>query len=269
LVARNCAAVPESLAETEMFGYEEKSGIQNADPKGVPGWFELAHGGTLFLDEIQALSLPLQDKLLRVLEDGQVWRVAARRPRRVDVRVVGATDIDPARAIEEGRFRKPLYYRFGKTIGLPPLRKRREDIPLLAFLFLDRYATRSGSKARTISHRALQVLGSHSWPGNVRELENAVRDAVSRNKEVILCADLPPALTGASQARETRGHLAPAFRAEEEPKTWSETERQVIEGALKSTRGNITKAAEILKVARMTVINMMKRHSIPRDFGKV
>jgi hypothetical protein len=151
-LARNCAAITESLAETEIFGYAPKSGISEADPKGAPGWFEMANGGTLFLDEIQSLSPPIQDKFLRVLQDKEVWRVRAREPVRVNVKVLAATDSDLERAVEAGDMRKALYHRFGKRIRLRPLRERREDIPLLTHFFLDKCARRSRSKTRSVSH---------------------------------------------------------------------------------------------------------------------
>ncbi len=277
-VAHNCAEITESLAEAVVFGYAPKSGISGADPQGASGWFEMAHGGTLFLDEVQALGPALQDKFLRVLQEKMVWRVRGKEAIPVAVSVVAATDQDLELAIERGAFRATLYYRFGKQIHLAPLRERTEDIPLLAHYFLDKYAVKLNSRARSLSHRALHRLVSYHWPGNVRELENYIRDAVGKNpdKEVLLSwdfAQLPDAPlegvaeeTGAPEpdaAPEAAPPPAPAA-----PRPMREVEKEEILEALEATQGNITKAAKLLGYkSRQTMLNKMDRYGIPRRHG--
>ncbi len=273
-LARNCAAITESLAEAEIFGHAARAGIMGADPEGAPGWFEQAHQGTLFLDEVQSLSLPIQDKFLRVLQDREVWRVRARRPVAVEVQVIAATDRDLERAVEEGTFRQPLYFRFGKRIQLPPLRSRKEDIPLLAFYFLDRYARRLESPVRTLSHRALQALLASDWPGNVRELENAIRTAVAKvnDRDILFSWDLPissPQPEGAP-APETPSEpaAAPARPVLAFPKPMAEVEKEKILEALEVSGGNISRAARLLGYrSRQTMLNKLDRYGIPRGYG--
>jgi len=274
LIARNCAAVTESLAETEIFGYAPKSGIANADPQGAPGWFEMADGGTLFLDEVHSLTIPLQDKLLRVLQDKEVSRVHARLPKLVKVKVVAATDHDLEEAVVRGSFRKPLYYRFGAMIRLAPLRDRPADIPLLLHYFLDRCAVRIKTKCRSLSHRALQHLVEYSWPGNVRELENCIQDAVSRDRdrEVLLSWDFPVLGKQKPRPEEEAGEGRSATPAPpagaKTPRTMKEVEREQILEALESTKGNITQAQQLLGYkSRQGMLNRMDRYGIPRNYG--
>lgn len=279
-VARNCAALPEGLAEAEVFGHAPRSGISGADPAGAPGWFELANGGTLFLDEIQGLTLTAQDKFLRVLQDKEVWRLRARRPVTVEVKVIAATDQDLERAVAEGRFRRPLFFRFGKRLDLCPLRERKEDIPLLAFYFLDRHARRSHLPGRTISRRALQCLVEHCWPGNVRELENAVRCALERaaDREVLFSWDFPDSLSivpggtaagdGECRGAEQETPQSPSIRLRPTTKPMHEIEKEKIMETLEATRGNITQAAKLLGYkSRQTMLNKMDRFGVSRQYG--
>ncbi|HWQ03085.1 MAG TPA: sigma 54-interacting transcriptional regulator [Candidatus Nitrosotenuis sp.] len=273
-LARNCAAISESLAETEIFGYAARAGIAGADPKGAPGWFELADGGTLFLDEIHALSGAVQDKFLRVLEERQVWRVHGKAPVEVQVKVIAATDHNLERDVERGEFRRPLYHRFGVRMDLCPLRERPEDIPLLAFFFLDRYASRTRARTRTFSRRALQLLTQYAWPGNVRELENCVAGLVRAEREIVFSWDLPPhiASSGAAVREErmpapTRSRAASAVRSRG-PEPMEAVEKERVLEALEATHGNITRAAELLGFrSRQTMLNKMDRYGIPRDYG--
>jgi ABC transporter, substrate-binding protein, aliphatic sulfonates family len=184
-LAVNCGALTESLAEAELFGHEK--GAFTGATQAHPGWFESAQGGTLLLDEIGELSLSLQVKLLRVLQEREITRVGSRKPIKVDVRVIAATHVDLAQAIRERRFREDLYYRLNiAVVPLPPLRQRRDDIPLLAQHFLSLYARRLGRPVRRLSPDALEVLLEYSWPGNIRELENTLHNAVLLSREETL-----------------------------------------------------------------------------------
>lgn len=184
-LAVNCGALTENLAESELFGHEKGAFTGAVDRH--QGWFEAAEGGTLLLDEIGELSLPLQVKLLRVLQEREVTRVGSHRPVKVNVRVVAATHVDLANAIRERRFREDLYYRLNvAAVSLPPLRQRREDIPLLAEHFLTLYARRLGRLQLRLSEEALATLMNYSWPGNIRELENTLHNAVLLSKEPLI-----------------------------------------------------------------------------------
>ena len=277
-VARNCSQTTETLAETEIFGYAAKSGIAGADPKGSPGWFELAHRGTLFLDEVHCLAPAMQDKFLRVLQDKQVWRIGARSPVDVEVNVVAATDEDLGWAINEGRMREPFVFRFGAKIWLPPLQRRREDIPLLAYFFLDKYSKMHNSRSRTISRRGLHFLWNYQWPGNVRQLENVIHSAVARDHEVIFSWDLqdqsPPeskatqGQAGASTPSSTLHSGMPAAVPAKKPKSMDEVEKEHIKEVLEVTQGNVTRAAEMLGYkSRQTILSKMDRYGIPRDYA--
>jgi transcriptional regulator with GAF, ATPase, and Fis domain len=173
----NCAALPAALIESEMFGHEK--GAFTGATAAHPGRFELADGGTLFLDEIGELAVELQAKLLRALQDGEVQRLGSTRSRKVDVRLVAATNQDLERAMAEGRFRSDLFYRLSVfPIRLPPLRDRRDDIPLLVWAFVQRRQARLGRHIESIPRATMDALQSYHWPGNVRELENVLERAL-------------------------------------------------------------------------------------------
>ncbi len=191
-IALNCAALQESLLESELFGHE-RGAFTGADRRRK-GRFELADGGTLFLDEIGDISAPMQAKLLRVLQTGEFERVGSTETLRVDVRIVAATHKDLEAEVKAGRFRADLYYRLNVIrLDLPPLRERREDIPLLAAHFLDKLKTKSIPSVTEIDHEAMQALLDHEWPGNVRELENAIKAAVAMADGTIIHLEALPA----------------------------------------------------------------------------
>ncbi len=176
-VAVNCGALPEQLVESELFGVQQ--GAFTGAQQSRPGRFERAHGGTLFLDEIAELPLPAQTKLLRALQEGEIERVGDTRVRKVDVRVIAATNVDLAAAVREGRFRKDLYYRLNVfPVAIAPLRERQDDIPLLVARFIEKYAAREGKRIAGVTDKAMRALKDYPWPGNVRELENMVERGV-------------------------------------------------------------------------------------------
>jgi transcriptional regulator with GAF, ATPase, and Fis domain len=275
-VARNCGQTTETLAETEIFGYAPKSGIAGANPQGAKGWFEEANGGTLFLDEVHRLTPAMQDKFLRVLQDKAVSRFGRAAAVPVDVKVLAATDEDLERAVQDGSFRRPFYYRFGVKIYLPPLRERREDIPILVYYFLDKYAKKLGSRTRAISHRALRELLDYDWPGNVRQLEQIVQAGVAKNQEILFSWDFqeqlgpatPTAKAETAEDSATRqGESKPAMKAAA-PKSMDEVEKEKIKEALEVTQGNATRAAELLGYkSRQTILNKMDRYGIPRNYA--
>jgi len=259
------------LAETEIFGYAPQSGISGANPKGSPGWFEQANGGTLFLDEVHGLSTSMQDQLLRVVQDRKVWRIGATAPVQVNVNVVAATDKDLGRAVEDGSFRGPLFFRFGARIHVPALRERVDDIPLLTYFFLDKYAQELHSRARTVSRGAMRVLMEYGWPGNVRQLENVIKAAVARNQEVIFSWDIqdqiqaPAPANKLVEAETTKARSTSDGAKHYEAQTMEEVEKAKIKEVLEVTRGNLTKAAGILGYkSRQTILNKMDRYGIPR-----
>jgi DNA-binding NtrC family response regulator len=259
-IPRNCSQVTEALAESEIFGYEAKSGISGANPAGSPGWFEMADGGTLFLDEVHGLSPVLQDKFLRVLQDREVWRIGAKRPVHVNVRVVAATDKDPELDGIPTWCRPPFLYRFGAIFRVPPLDERKDDIPLLACYFLDKHAGRLRKRTRSISHRAIRYLSERAWPGNVRELEQQIQSAVARNREVLFSWDFDSNQSSLSKTRSNQSK-----RSRQAPRTMSEIEKSKIEEVLDATQQNYTETARLLGYkSRQTLLNKMDRYGIPR-----
>lgn len=267
-VAVNCAALPENLLESELFGHE-KGAFTGAD-RDKPGLFEEADGGTLFLDEVGELPRSLQPKLLRALEEGEIRRVGALRPRRVDVRVVAATNRDLEREVEEGRFREDLYWRLNVVaLHVPPLRERLEDIPVLAQYFLERAVGREGSGSTAaggpegafgLSSEALALLKAYPWPGNVRELRNALEGAVAlTGKSWIEAADLP------ARIRDTAVGLAKVAGAAEHRLSLRELEREYILEVLRQVAGNKSRAAEILGMDRKTLYRKLAEYRLEGD----
>jgi transcriptional regulator with PAS, ATPase and Fis domain len=241
LIAVNCAALPESLLESELFGIEGgvATGVQ-----ARPGKFELAHGGTLFLDEIGDMQTSLQVRLLRVLQEREVTRVGGRRTIPVDVRLVAATHQDLEKLIQEGRFREDLYYRLkGVEVDLPPLRERKQDIPHLVRAFLEEFCRREAIPVPALRSEALALLLSHDFPGNVRELQNLIEGAVSL-ADGDIDADLVRSLMGSTSA---------APQSSPEPLDLETLEKRHIARVLKLAGGNKTEAARILGLDRKTL----------------
>ena len=245
LVTVNCAALPEALLESELFGYE--AGAFTGAQGRKEGRFDLARGGTLFLDEITEMSPGVQAKLLRVLQDGEYERVGGTRTLRADVRVIAATNRDPEAVVREGRLREDLYYRLNVIrLHLPPLRERRDDIPLLARHFVALHARRNKRPVSGVSAEAMDVLMMWPWPGNVRELENALERAVVLARgELVGVSDLPPALRN-----QTSGPSVLHFAVGTPLK---DVERDMIEATLKAVGGDKARAAALLGITSRTI----------------
>lgn len=267
----NCGAIPESLLESELFGHE-KGAFTDARTQRK-GRFEEANGGTLFLDEIGEMSLTAQVRLLRVLQDGELMRIGGSEVIKTDVRVIAATNVDLEKSVEEGRFRKDLYYRLSVfPISLPPLRDRLEDIHLLIFHFLEEYKNKTGRFVSGISKEALKALVVYEWPGNVRELENAIERAViiASGRQIEL-RDLPDAVSGGSSSIGSSAKPE-RLRAGGEgrfldlridfPRTIDEIEKEAVFLALEYTSGDKAKAARILGIGRKTLYRKLSEYNI-------
>jgi len=261
-VAINCGALTETLLEAELFGHVRGSFTGAvADKKGL---FEEAHGGTIFLDEISETTPALQVKLLRVLQEGEIKRVGEARTRRVDVRVIAATNRDLEAEVKTRRFREDLYYRLSVvTLRVPPLRERREDIPLLATHFLRRALQQTG-RALAFSPAALALLMTYTWPGNVRELENSIEYAVIHARGgLITPEDLPEKIRAAVPSLR-RGRTSTTLEATlfQDLPSLDELERRYLLYVLDVVNGNRSRAAEILGIDRRTLYRMVERFGI-------
>ncbi len=253
-VAINCAAIPENLLESELFGYEK--GAFTGAAKTTPGKIETAHNGTLMLDEIGDLPLSLQAKLLRFLQERTIERLGGRSEIPVDVRVVCATHQDLKNLIAEGRFREDLFYRLAEiVINIPPLRARTGDAVLLSHAFLRRFAQDQRRGSLTFSEDAIQAIEQHAWPGNVRELLNAIKRAsIMADSDRLTYLDLGlPAPLSVAAGEQSDLDLRTVREA---------AERQAIVAALARTNGNIAKASDMLGVSRPTLYDLMKKLSI-------
>jgi nitrogen regulation protein NR(I) len=261
----NCAAIPEGLLESELFGYEKGAFTGAAARK--PGRFELADGGTLFLDEIGEMPLSAQPKLLRAIQEGRFYRVGGTETVHVTVRLVAATNRDLREEVRTGRFREDLFYRLHVVpIHLPPLRERPEDIPRLAHLFLERFAARLAHPVTGIDPAALDLLRAHAWPGNIRELENAIeRATLLCDGSTLQVRDLPPELRAvAAPARPASGSEPTPLRERIRAAT-QRIERDAILEALRLTDGNVTKAARKLGLSRRGLQLKLKELEIDRE----
>jgi len=273
LLRLNCAALPESVLEGELFGYER--GAFTGATQGRPGLFESADGGTVFLDEVGDLPLSVQAKLLRVLENGEVLRIGGRKPSRVDVRFVSATNRDLRFLMGSGQFRSDLYFRLnGMAITIPPLRERAGDIQPLAEAFLVDFAARVSRPAPSLAPEALFALSTYAWPGNVRELRNVL------DRSAVMCAggaltldvlrDAAPEVVAGDAEPPRARQPAPAPAAEPPRAPAGQAERERILDALAQANGNQKRAAEILGVSRRTLGNKLDALAIgrPRKSGR-
>jgi DNA-binding NtrC family response regulator len=252
-VAVSCAALTESLLESELFGHERGSFTGAVARR--KGKFEMAHGGTLFLDEVGDIGPKLQLDLLRVLEERRFHRVGGNDPIEVDVRIIAATNRDLRKAAAEGKFREDLFYRLNVIpILIPPLRQRREDVPLLVENFVERLAVEMKKRLDGVSAEAMSALMAHDWPGNVRELRNVLeRGAVVASGAVIQLGDL--GLPAKADALPRAGTLA----------SLEEVEKRHVAAVLGHTGGNVSQSARILGIDRVTLYNKMRKYALRRD----
>jgi two-component system NtrC family response regulator len=253
-VAVNCAAIPENLIESELFGHTK--GSFTGAVRDREGKFEQADGGTLFLDEIGDLRIDLQAKILRALQERQVDRVGGSKPIPVDARVIAATNRDVEKAVKDGLLREDLYYRLSVvTLRMPPLRERRDDIPVLVSHFLKKFNRDAGAD---IEEEALAALKAYGWPGNVRELENVIeRASVLKRGTVITLADLPDKLK-----QERKGIDSIILNLPDEGIALEDLEKSLILKALEKHNNNQTRAAEYLGITRPTLIYRLEKYGL-------
>ncbi len=253
----NCAAVPETLLESELFGYAEGA-FTGARKEGKPGKFELADNGTIFLDEIADMSMAMQGKLLRVLQERELERVGGIRSTRINVRVIAATNKNLIRLVKEQKFREDLYYRLNVVVlNLPPLRERKDDITVLSRVLLRRLNEQLGTKVKTISQEVLSCFQNYNWPGNIRELENVLERAVNFCEQDIITIDhLPEAIQASA--------LNPPLASSQTSlgRHMQEREREAIMEALENSAGNKSQAAKYLKIHRSALYRKMHKYNI-------
>jgi len=258
--AVNCGAIPETLLESELFGHEK--GAFTDAKKEKRGSFEMAHEGTLFLDEIGEMSLSAQVKILRVLQEGEVKRLGSEHPFKVDVRIIAATIRDLSQAVAEGKFREDLFYRLHVLpLQLPPLRERREDVPLLVDHFIQKYNQQHKMTMEGITEEAMAMLLEYSWPGNVRELENAIERAMILSRGQKIDPDyLPPEIRGG--ARFPKDFFSPDQLSVKKARRILEAD--LIRRALKKTGGNRSQAARILEISHPALLSKIREYGIER-----
>jgi two-component system response regulator HydG len=256
MVTINCAALTETLLESELFGHE-KGAFTGAVRKRI-GHFQKADGSTIFLDEIGEMALPTQAKVLRTIQEKEVQPVGGNDPIEVDVRIIAATNKDLTAEVSKGRFREDLYYRLNVfQIEVPPLKKRREDIPLLADFFLARYTEENRRQVKSISPKAMDMLMRYDWPGNVRELENTIeRSVIICKNDTITTDTLPAALNKDLKYLSDRGESHTLGR------TLKEAEKEMIIQTLEEVGGNRTKTAKILGISRRTLQLKLKQYGV-------
>lgn len=260
-IAVNCAALPRELIESELFGYEGGS-FTGADRSGRPGKIELAEGGTLFLDEIGDMPFELQAVLLRVLEDKQVTRIGARRSKKVDFKVIAATNQNLVNLVKEKRFREDLYYRLSVlTLAIPPLREREKDAEILAHYFIKKYSQKMNRKIPEISPRVLSIMNNYNWPGNIRQLENVIVHAVINAGEIIGVQDLPERFLAGEIFKPPADSLNGG--CPEGVESLANVEKSAIVRALTQTKGNAILAACLLGISKSTIYRKLKEYDIP------
>jgi DNA-binding NtrC family response regulator len=262
-VAVNCAALPETLLESELFGHEKGAFTSAAGQR--KGRFELAHGGTIFLDEIGEIPLPMQAKLLRVLQDRRFERVGGSQTVEVDVRVVAATNRDLLRLAKDGKFREDLYYRLNVVkIDLPPLHERPEDIALLAEHFVQKFS-RPGTSPKQIAPEAMEALLQHRWPGNIRELENAMeRACVTSRDDFVRPENLPAEILKPSRPRIQLPVDLTRPLTEQLTELTAAFEERYLRRALKRTRGHIGRTARLTGLSRRTITEKLALYHIEK-----
>src|SRR5687767_12060981 len=261
-VAFNAAAIPDGLAEAELFGHV-KGAFTGAVNSRV-GRFELAHRGTLFIDEVASMSLPLQSKLLRAIQEREVERVGDSKPMKVDIRIVAATNSDLRVMVKEGSFREDLYYRLNVIpVRLPPLRARREDIPLLAQHFIKKSCQDNGVAVKPITQEALRVLMAYEWPGNIRQFENAIEHAVAMS---LTASEIGPEALPEEVRTRSGPAVVPTVSIPDEGINFtsvvSQLERELILRCLEKTGGNKRQAARLLNLSRTTFIDKLQRLNV-------
>ncbi|MDR2587877.1 MAG: sigma 54-interacting transcriptional regulator [Spirochaetales bacterium] len=262
-VAINCAAIPENLLESEMFGYEEGA-FTGTSKGGKIGLFELAHNGTLFLDEVSELPLNFQGKLLRVLQEREVRRVGANKVKAVDVRIIAASNVNLKRLVSQGSFRKDLFYRIDVLkLSIPPLSERPEDVKTLFLHFIEWYNGQLDTKISEVSPRALELLCAHTFDGNIRELKNTAErvSILCMDSHVVTEADIRSALYDHETLEEA---VSPLGKIEAMHTQQGKNERDLIIGVLKECAGNQTRAARELGIDRTTLWRKLRKHSISR-----
>ncbi len=270
MVAINCAAIPESLIESELFGHEKDAFTGAAARK--KGLFEVADGSTLFLDEVGELSLPIQAKLLRFFQEREIYRVGGKEPVQLDVRIVAATNLDLEEALKRGTFREDLYYRLNVIrLNLPPLRARRQDIPLLVEHFLGKFRSELANPYLHVTQETMDVLLAYTWPGNVRELENTLREAGLKAKggkitplELSIppyTLDLEPEAIGTGQEEPFESSLE-RFLMKNPGTAFDRLEEAAVRRALEISKGNQVKAAQLLGITRNVLRHRIKRYHI-------
>jgi transcriptional regulator with GAF, ATPase, and Fis domain len=264
-VAFNAAAIPETLAEAELFGHT-KGAFTGAINNRV-GRFEMAHRGTLFIDEVGLMPLSLQSKLLRTLQEREIERIGESRPIKFDARVISATNHDLRKMVKDGTFREDLFYRLNVIpVTLPPLRDRREDVPMLARHFVQKSCKSNNLPAKTLAQDTVRVLMNFSWPGNIRQLENAVEHAVAMSgaEAVIGAAALPEDVLAPGQST-----IVPTVSIPDEGISFtsvvSQLERELILQVLEKTHGNKRQAARLLNLSRTTFIDKLQRLHLADD----
>jgi DNA-binding NtrC family response regulator len=261
-IAVNCGAIPIHLMESEFFGYEKGAFTDAKESK--PGLFELANGGTLFLDEVAELTLEAQVKLLRVLEEKKVFRLGGKKTIPVDMRIISATNKNIEEKVKDGSFRLDLLYRLNLfTITIPPLRERKDDIPLLVDYFITKHNSTLNLKISNISREAIETLTNYSWPGNIRDLENALQSAMILCCEgIITNAHLPSRVKGYIQLSEQNdlSYIIPTILGKKEISP--ELEKEIITDALIKCKHHKSTTAKLLNISRKTLFNKMKKYNL-------